>query len=75
MAIILSVAISLLAGVTVMYSTQYFWGKESNSNINTMNATMNNLTASFGSVSVLGTIVVVIVLALVMMLLCSVRGF
>lgn len=75
MAIILSVVISLLAGVTVMYNTQYFWGKESNSNINTMNTTMNDMTSSFGTFSVLGVIVVVIVLALALMGLCSCRGF
>jgi len=75
MALILSVVISLVAGVTFMYTTQYFWGKESNSNINTLNCTMNNLTNSFGTFSVLGTIVIVVVLAAIMMLMCSCRGF
>ena len=75
MAIILSIGISLVAGVTFMYNTQYFWGKESNSNINTMNATMNDMTGSFGTFSVLGVIVMVLVLAGAVMLLCSVRGF
>lgn len=75
MAIILSIVISLIAGVTFMYSTQYFWGKESNSNINTLNCTMNNLTSSFGTFSVLGIIVLVVVSAGALMLLCSCRGF
>jgi len=75
MALILSVVISLVAGVTFMYTTQYFWGKESNSNINTLNCTMNNLTNSFGTFSVLAVIVVVVISALVVMGLCSCRGF
>lgn len=29
-----------------MYETKAFWGKESNSNINTMNTTMNFLSSS-----------------------------
>ena len=75
MALILSVGICLLAGVTFMYSTQYFWGKESNSNINTLNCTMNNLTSSFGTFNVLSVIVVVVVLAAIIMFMCSCRGF
>ena len=75
MAIILSIGISLVAGVTFMYNTQYFWGKEDNSNINTLNCTMNNLTGSFGTFSVLGVIVMAIVIASILMLSCSLRGF
>ena len=75
MALILSVVISLVAVVTFLYTNQYFWGKESNSNINTLNCTMNNLTNSFGTFSVLAVIVVVVISALVVMGLCSCRGF
>jgi|GEM_PF-5002922 len=75
MAIVISVGMALLVGVTVMYQTQYFWGKESNSNINTLNCTMNNLTSSFGTSSVLNLVVIIVIFLAICMLLCSCRGF
>ena len=75
MAIALSIVISLIAGVAAMYQTQYFWGKESNDNINTLNCTMNNLTSSFGTVSFLGIIILVVAVLAVSVLICSCRGF
>lgn len=63
MAIALSVGLSLIVGITVMFQTKYFWGKESNPNINNLNCTMTNLTSSFGTVNTL-VVIVVVVLAL-----------
>lgn len=75
MAIALSIGISLIMGVTVMFNTQYFWGKEGNSNINTINCTMTNITSSVGTVSSLGLIIVVVAVLAIAVLMCSCRGF
>jgi len=75
MAIALSIVISLIAGITAMYQTQYFWGKESNDNINTMNNSMNTLTDSVGTSTSLGAILVVVAVLIVAVLMCSCRGF
>jgi len=75
MAIALSIIISLVAGITVMYQTQYFWGKEGNSNINNINCSMNNLSDSIGSVSMIAGIVSIIGVLVIVALACSCRGF
>ena len=75
MAIALSVIVSLIIGVTVMYQTQYFWGKEDNSNINTLNCTMNNLTGSFGTSSSLMLILVVVAGLIIGIYVSTMRGF
>ena len=76
MSIALSISISLILGVAVMYQTQYFWGKESNSNINNMNCTMNNLTSQFGTIGTLGSILIVIVVLFLILGVCTSRcGF
>jgi ABC-type antimicrobial peptide transport system permease subunit len=75
MAIALSIGASLLVGVTVMFQTQYFWGKEDNPNIKNINATITNLTASFGTANILTMIIVVVVALFVAMCLCTFRGF
>lgn len=75
MAIAISIGVSLLIGVTVMFQTRYFWGKESNDNINTLNCTMTNLTSSFGTVGIIGFIVMVALFAFVAVLMFTVRGF
>ena len=72
MAIALSIAVSLLVGVTVMFETQYFWGKEDNSNIATINASITNFNSVFNIVPIV--IVLVVALGLVT-LLCTCRGF
>lgn len=43
--LVLSISVCLVIGVLVMYETKAFWGKESNENINTLNCTMNLLSA------------------------------
>jgi hypothetical protein len=75
MAIALSIGASLLIGVTVMFQTEYFWGMEHNPNIKNINATMTNLTASFGTASVLTIIIIVVVALFVSVCLCTFRGF
>jgi len=75
MAIALGIGLVFIIGVTVMFQTQYFWGKESNENINTINCTISNVTGSFGTGSFLLVIVVVVVLAAAMLFLCTARGF
>ena len=72
MAIAISIIFSLVAGVTVMYNNKYFWGKEDNQNINTMNCSINNFNSviNFSAVAV----AVIVVLGGVM-LLCTTRGF
>lgn len=75
MAIALSIGMSLLVGVTFMFQTQYFWGKEDNSNINTLNCTITNITNSFGTVGTLGTIILIVLVLAVALLMCTTRGF
>jgi len=75
MAIAISVGMSLLIGVTFMFQTQYFWGKEDNSNINTINSTITNITGSMGTSSFLGLIITVVLVLAIAMLLCTRAGF
>jgi len=75
MAIALSIAISLIAGITFMFTTQYFWGKEDNSNINTLNCTMTNITNSFGTASSIVMIVIIVSVLAIAVFMCSCRGF
>ena len=68
----LSISICLVIGVYIMYETKAFWGKESNSNINTINATMNFMSAT----NFLPVIIIVVVLALgISMLMTTRTGF
>jgi hypothetical protein len=53
-----------------MYETKAFWGKESNSNINTMNTTMNFLSSN----NLLVVVVTVVVCALVICMLMTTRA-
>jgi len=76
MALVLSIGIALVIGVSIMYQTQYFWGKESNDNINTINCTMNNLSNTFYSVGGLMPIVIVAIVFIgILMYTCTLRGF
>jgi len=75
MAIVISIMISLITGVSIMYNTQYFWGKESNSNINTMNCTINNMTSTFSVSGFFALVIVVVAVAAVVMFMCTARGF
>ena len=75
MAIALSIGVSLLIGISVMYNTQYFWDKESNPNINMMNNTMNEFTNMSGTVGSVSIIVLVVAIALVALFGLSCRGF
>ena len=72
MAILISIVFSLLAGVTIMYENQYFWGKESNPNICTMNNTINNFNSSFDFVSI---VIILLVSLGIIMYVCTLRGF
>lgn len=68
----LSISLCLVIGVYVMYETKAFWGKESNSNINTMNTTMNFLS----STNLLPVIITIVILTLAVGMLLSTRmGF
>jgi len=72
MAIALSIFISLIAGVTIMFENKYFWGKEDNQNIATINASITN----FNSVVSIVPMVIILVVALgLVMLVCTMRGF
>ena len=75
MAIALSIVISLITGVTFMFNTQYFWGKEDNPNINNINCTMTNLTNSIGTIGFFGMIILIIGVLIVSVFMCSCRGF
>jgi len=72
MAIALSITISLLAGITVMYNNKYFWGKEDNQNINTINNTLTSFD-SFTNISIVITVVIVVLA--VVLLFCTRMGF
>ena len=72
MAIALSIAFSLVAGVMVMFNTQYFWGKEDNPNICAMNTSITN----FNTVVNFTLVAIVILVAVgAFMLFCCTRGF
>ena len=75
MAIALSIVISLIAGITFMFSTEYFWDKEDNPNINTINCTMTNISNSVGSIGLLGVIILVVAVLCIAVFMCSCRGF
>ena len=75
MALALSIALSLIVGISVMFTTKYFWGKESNDNINTLNCTMNNLTSEFGVSGIFSIIIIVVVAIIIVIFRCSFRGF
>jgi len=72
MAIAISILLALIAGITIMFQTQYFWGKEDNPNIASINTSMTNFNSAYG----LMPIVVVLVLALIIgLIMCTMRGF
>ena len=75
MAIIVSILLSLVAGVNIMYQNKYFWGKESNSNINTMNCTFNALTDTVGTFGVILIAITMVAALAFVAFLCSCRGF
>ena len=69
---VLATAICLVVGIEIMYETKAFWGKESNSNINTINCTMNFMSAN----NILPIVITVVVCALAIGLLMTTRqGF
>lgn len=75
MALAFSIGLALLVGVMFMFHTQYFWGKESNSNINTINCTLTNLSNSFGSINVVIVLIVIAGAMLAVTYYSSSRGF
>ena len=75
MAIVLSITVSLVIGVTIMFHTKYFWGKEDNPNIYNINNTMTNLTGSFGTGTSLLVIIIIVVVAFIAMGYCTRLGF
>ena len=68
--LVLSISICLIIGVLIMYETKAFWGKESNSNINTLNTTMNFLSSN----NLLLVIVAVTVCSLAICMLMTTRA-
>ena len=74
MAIAVSVGLSLIAGITIMYNTQYFWGKEDNPNICAMNSTMNELTNVTGTVGSIGLLVLTVLVLAIAVLVCTCRA-
>ena len=75
MAIALSIAVSLIVGVTVMFNTKYFWDKEDNPNICAMNTSMTEFTNVTGTVGSIGIIILVVIILGAAVCLCSCRGF
>ena len=76
MTIILSVLLSLVAGVYIMYQTQYFWGKEDNPNICNINNSLNLYSDTFGSGGLMALImIVVLAIAVTMIMSFSRAGF
>lgn len=75
MAIIVSIVFSLITGVAFMYKTEYFWGKESNSNINTLNCTLNNMSDTFGVNTSFNMLIIVVIALAAIVMLCTTRGF
>jgi len=74
MAIAISIGLSLIAGITIMYNTQYFWGKEDNPNIYATNNTMNTLSNVTGTVGNIGLMIVVVLVLAVAVLACTMRA-
>jgi len=72
MAVMISIFIALLSGVTVMFTTKYFWGMESNTNVASINASMTAVNSVY-NVNVL--VLVVVAVMVVVMAVCTVRGF
>ena len=68
--LVLATVICLVVGIEIMYETKAFWGKESNSNINTINCTMNTI----GSTGFLPLVIIIVVSALVLGLLMTTRS-
>lgn len=58
--LVLSISFCLIIGVYIMYETKAFWGKESNSNINTINCSMNTL-SSTGLLPVVFMVIVIVI--------------
>jgi len=58
-----------------MYNTQYFWGKEDNPNINSMNCSMNAFSDTVGSVGSLGIIVLLLAVGFIALYCLSCRAF
>ena len=75
MAIVCSIGLSLVLGVSFMFSTEYFWGKEDNPNICSINATMTNLTGTIGNIGMLLVTVLVVGLLVAVVFGLSSRGF
>jgi len=72
LAVALSITICLIVGIGIMFQTQYFWGKESNPNINAINTSITNFNNVFNIVPV---IVIIAVGLGAVMLLSTARGF
>jgi len=72
MAIIVSILLALLSGVTVMFNNKYFWGKESNDNIATINSTLTSVDAVYSV-----NIIVILAIGFLAMLIFvfTLRGF
>lgn len=70
--LVISISLCLVIGVYIMYETKAFWGKESNQNINTINATMNII----GGTNLLPFIILLVVLVLIIgLMMTTKRGF
>jgi len=74
MAIAISIGLSLIAGITVMYNNQYFWNKEDNPNICAINTSMNSITNVTGTVGNIGMMIVVILVLAIAVLACTCRA-
>jgi len=59
-------------GVTAMYNNKYFWGKESNQNINAINSSINSFNSVFDFTII--AIIIIVVLGIILFV-CTFRGF
>jgi hypothetical protein len=67
---VLSISLCLVVGIYIMYETKAFWGKESNSNINTLNCSMNFMS----STNLLPVVITIVVAALAIGMLMTTRA-
>ena len=74
MAIAISIGLSLIAGITVMYNTQYFWNKEDNPNICAMNNSMNSISNLSSTFSMNIVVIIVIAVFAIAVLMCTMRA-
>ena len=68
--LVLSISLCLVVGIYIMYETKAFWGKESNSNINTLNCSMNFMS----STNLLPVVITIVVAALAIGMLMTTRA-